>query len=201
MVVDPGCAAPAGQAAACGNMTAPGLRWRRAMHGDRPASGLQGPPRGRSSRGCRPSTAAASSSKPAPPTTPTSAKHRTVTELQAGTRVTYRASGAANGRLAVTREPAAPDGRPQQGLRDLLSTLYLPAGYPASVTPDYLAYQLWTIPAHITGWISIGLTTSSLLRAVGIGAGGHRCACRALRALPRGVAAAPSSRRHAPSHE
>lgn len=59
----------------------------------------------------------------------------------------------------------------QQGLLEALQALYLPAGYPASVTPDYLPYQLWTVPAHITGWISIGLTTSSMLKAVGISAG------------------------------
>jgi hypothetical protein len=40
---------------------------------------------------------------------------------------------------------------------------------------DYLAYQLYTVPAHITGWLSISLTTSSLLKAVGINAGGGVC--------------------------
>jgi hypothetical protein len=59
----------------------------------------------------------------------------------------------------------------QQVLLDALRTLYLPAGFPSSVTDDYLAYQLYTIPAHITGWLSSSLTTSSLLKAVGINAG------------------------------
>jgi hypothetical protein len=59
----------------------------------------------------------------------------------------------------------------QASLLDALRNLYLPAGYPASTTPDYLRYQLWTLPAHVTGWISIGLTTSSLLKAVGFSAG------------------------------
>lgn len=58
-----------------------------------------------------------------------------------------------------------------QQLREGLSTLFLPAGYPGSVTDDYLAYQLATVPAHVTGWLSISLTTSSLLKAVGISAG------------------------------
>ncbi|WIA12039.1 hypothetical protein OEZ85_012118 [Tetradesmus obliquus] len=58
-----------------------------------------------------------------------------------------------------------------QQLLDALKTLYLPAGYPNTVTDDYLAYQLYTVPAHITGWLSISLTTSSLLKAVGINAG------------------------------
>jgi hypothetical protein len=42
---------------------------------------------------------------------------------------------------------------------------------PAPSADDYLAYQLATVPAHITGWLSISLTTSSLLKAVGINAG------------------------------
>jgi hypothetical protein len=56
-------------------------------------------------------------------------------------------------------------------LRESLATLFLPSGYPSTVTDDYLAYQLATVPAHITGWLSISLTTSSLLKAVGISAG------------------------------
>lgn len=50
-------------------------------------------------------------------------------------------------------------------------SLYLPVSFPASVTPDYLEYQLWSLPTHVTGWIAISITTSSLLKAVGIGAG------------------------------
>lgn len=56
-------------------------------------------------------------------------------------------------------------------VREALSSLFLPAGYPSSVTEDYLPYQLATVPAHITGWLSISLVTSSLLKAVGISAG------------------------------
>lgn len=41
----------------------------------------------------------------------------------------------------------------------------------ATVTSDYLNYQLWTVPAHITGWLSTSLATSSLLKAVGLGSG------------------------------
>lgn len=46
-------------------------------------------------------------------------------------------------------------------------------GYAAAcaVADDYLSYQLFTVPAHITGWLSISLTTSSLLKAVGVNAG------------------------------
>eukprot|EP00878_Enallax_costatus_P007114 GHUV01007456.1.p1 GENE.GHUV01007456.1~~GHUV01007456.1.p1 ORF type:complete len:570 (+),score=144.92 GHUV01007456.1:464-2173(+) len=58
-----------------------------------------------------------------------------------------------------------------QQLLDAIKRLYLPAGYPDTVTDDYLAYQLCTVPSHITGWLSISLTTSSLLKAVGVNAG------------------------------
>lgn len=33
-------------------------------------------------------------------------------------------------------------------------SLFLPQGFPHSVTDDYLAYQLWSFPTHITGWMS-----------------------------------------------
>lgn len=51
------------------------------------------------------------------------------------------------------------------------TALLLPRGFPSSVTPDYLTYQLWSLPVHITGWMSVSLATSNLLQAVGISAG------------------------------
>eukprot|EP01025_Chloroclados_australasicus_P030878 TRINITY_DN3107_c0_g1_i1.p1 TRINITY_DN3107_c0_g1~~TRINITY_DN3107_c0_g1_i1.p1 ORF type:complete len:517 (-),score=38.22 TRINITY_DN3107_c0_g1_i1:1007-2404(-) len=56
----------------------------------------------------------------------------------------------------------------QKGIKNVQS-LFLPTGYPDSITPDYVDYQLWTLPAHITGWQSMALATSSLLKAVGAG--------------------------------
>ena len=47
----------------------------------------------------------------------------------------------------------------------------MPNGYPQEITPDYLPYQLWTLPTHITGWIGNSLVTSSLLKAAGLGTG------------------------------
>lgn len=52
-------------------------------------------------------------------------------------------------------------------------------GYPDSVTPDYLAYQLWAVPSHITGWMGSSLITSSLLAAVGLKAGAGTAAAGA----------------------
>ena len=51
-----------------------------------------------------------------------------------------------------------------------LAGTFLPEQYPDSVTPDYLSYQLWAVPTHITGWLASSLVTSTLLTAVGIGA-------------------------------
>ncbi|KAG2448238.1 hypothetical protein HYH02_006823 [Chlamydomonas schloesseri] len=64
-------------------------------------------------------------------------------------------------------------GRPRGGPPPLLNLreLFLPPGYPDTVTPDYLAYQLWSVPTHITGHLSHALVTSSLLSAVGVSAG------------------------------
>ena len=45
----------------------------------------------------------------------------------------------------------------------------LPKGFPSSVTNDYLGYQLRALPAHITGWMSKSLATSSLIHALGFG--------------------------------
>ena len=47
----------------------------------------------------------------------------------------------------------------------------LPKGYPDSVTSDYLPYQLWAVPSHIFGWLSVSLATSSLLKALGASPG------------------------------
>ena len=49
-----------------------------------------------------------------------------------------------------------PDHQPTLRLLQRMSTkvksLFLPEGYPDSVTPDYLPYQLWSMPTHITVW-------------------------------------------------
>lgn len=55
------------------------------------------------------------------------------------------------------------NGSDSRGLADVL----LPLGYPESVSDDYIYYQLWCIPTHITGWMYTVIVTSSLLQ-VGI---------------------------------
>ncbi|PKA54588.1 glutamate N-acetyltransferase / amino-acid N-acetyltransferase [Apostasia shenzhenica] len=46
---------------------------------------------------------------------------------------------------------------------------FLPAGFPASVSDDYLDYMLLQFPTNVTGWICHTLVTSSLLKAIGVG--------------------------------
>jgi len=57
-----------------------------------------------------------------------------------------------------------------QAVRDFV----LPAGFPESVTVDYLEYMLLQFPTNVTGWICHVLVTSSLLK---IGTG---CRCGVL---------------------
>ena len=45
-----------------------------------------------------------------------------------------------------------------------------PSG-PSSVSADYLPYQLWGVPCHVFGWLSVSLATSSLLKALGASPG------------------------------
>ncbi|XP_047059484.1 protein root UVB sensitive 5-like [Lolium rigidum] len=52
-----------------------------------------------------------------------------------------------------------------QAIRDFV----LPAGFPESVSDDYLQYMLLQFPTNVTGWICYTLVTSSLLKAVGVG--------------------------------
>ncbi|TVU22001.1 hypothetical protein EJB05_31674, partial [Eragrostis curvula] len=51
----------------------------------------------------------------------------------------------------------------------VISDFILPAGFPGSVSDDYLDYMLLQLPTNVTGWICHVLVTSSLLKAVGVG--------------------------------
>ena len=72
----------------------------------------------------------------------------------------------------------------------------LPKGYPDTVTPDYLPFQLWAVPAHITGWVGTSLATSSLLKSVGVAnsAAGTAAATSAIKWITKdGIGAAGRS--------
>lgn len=54
-------------------------------------------------------------------------------------------------------------------LPKIVKDFVLPAGFPDSVSDDYLEYILLQFPTNVTGWICHTLVTSSLLKAVGVG--------------------------------
>lgn len=54
-------------------------------------------------------------------------------------------------------------------LPDRIKDFILPAGFPGSVSDDYLQYMLLQFPTNVTGWICHTIVTSSLLKAVGVG--------------------------------
>ncbi|XP_074270538.1 protein root UVB sensitive 5 isoform X2 [Silene latifolia] len=56
-----------------------------------------------------------------------------------------------------------------QWLPDDIKDFILPAGFPGSVSDDYLEYMLWQFPTNVTGWMCHALVTSSLLKAFGVG--------------------------------
>ncbi|XP_058763762.1 protein root UVB sensitive 5 isoform X2 [Vicia villosa] len=51
----------------------------------------------------------------------------------------------------------------------VIKDFVLPAGFPGSVSDDYLRYMLLQFPTNVTGWICQTIVTSSLLQAVGVG--------------------------------
>ncbi|XP_024038442.1 protein root UVB sensitive 5 [Citrus clementina] len=53
-------------------------------------------------------------------------------------------------------------------LPNVVKDFLLPAGFPGSVSDDYLGYMLLQFPTNVTGWICHAIVTSSLLKAVGI---------------------------------
>ncbi|XP_043831193.1 RUS family member 1 isoform X1 [Dromiciops gliroides] len=71
----------------------------------------------------------------------------------------------------------APDGRlsweagggPGQGLRAALTAVFLPHGFPDSVSPDYLAYQLWDTVQAFASSLTGSLATQAVLQGVGVG--------------------------------
>ncbi|XP_077221860.1 root UVB sensitive protein (Protein of unknown function, DUF647) isoform X2 [Tasmannia lanceolata] len=54
-------------------------------------------------------------------------------------------------------------------LPNIVKDFILPAGFPGSVSDDYLEYMLLQFPTNVTAWICQTLVTSSLLKAVGVG--------------------------------
>ncbi|XP_058214489.1 protein root UVB sensitive 5 isoform X1 [Rhododendron vialii] len=64
-------------------------------------------------------------------------------------------------------------------LPGIVRDFILPAGFPGSVSDEYLEYMLLQFPTNVTAWICHALVTSSLLKAVGVGFSGTTAAASA----------------------
>ena len=60
-------------------------------------------------------------------------------------------------------------GATQKNLARAIKRAFLPAGFPASVSPDYLAFQSWDTAQGMCSYVRGALTTRALLEGVGIG--------------------------------
>jgi len=103
------------------------------------------------------------SASPAHERTPT----LVLTESCDGGKVRYRAGP--NSVLVAERVSGtfAPRWRAGSALR----AAFLPAGYPASVRPEYLAFQFYDTLQAACSYLRAILTTSAILRASGVGEG------------------------------
>ncbi|EQC27487.1 hypothetical protein SDRG_14690 [Saprolegnia diclina VS20] len=81
---------------------------------------------------------------------------------------------ATDGRLVAdaTLSTSPPRSRPTwllQAIRSELFDMFLPAGYPHSVTEDYLPFQLWDTCQAMCSYLRGVLATQSVLESVGVG--------------------------------
>ncbi|XP_036597503.1 RUS family member 1 isoform X1 [Trichosurus vulpecula] len=60
-------------------------------------------------------------------------------------------------------------GEPGQGLRAALTAVFLPHGFPDSVSSDYLPYQLWDTVQAFASSLTGSLATQAVLQGVGVG--------------------------------
>ncbi|KAI9550820.1 hypothetical protein GHT06_004673 [Daphnia sinensis] len=56
-----------------------------------------------------------------------------------------------------------------RGVKHLLSSVFLPQGYPSSVSDDYLEYQIWDTIQAFASSLSGSLSTRAILEGVGVG--------------------------------
>eukprot|EP00741_Cyanophora_paradoxa_P013109 tig00020675_g12662.t1 len=74
-----------------------------------------------------------------------------------------------NGKLTAVADR---DDRPVlERFRDLVTTMYLPLGFPDSVTPDYWHFTVWQFIQNFAASACSVISTQALLRAVGLSAG------------------------------
>ncbi|XP_044303943.1 RUS family member 1 isoform X2 [Varanus komodoensis] len=72
-----------------------------------------------------------------------------------------------DGRLICVSD--RPEGQGYRSVRDIFMSVFLPQGYPESVSPDYLAYQIWDTVQAFASSITGTLATQAVLKGVGVG--------------------------------
>ncbi|XP_028560929.2 RUS family member 1 isoform X2 [Podarcis muralis] len=65
--------------------------------------------------------------------------------------------------------PEGPQNRGFRSLREIFMLVFLPQGYPESVSSDYLAYQIWDTVQAFASSITGTLATQAVLKGVGVG--------------------------------
>uniref|UniRef100_UPI00398E4E4A RUS family member 1-like n=1 Tax=Pristiophorus japonicus TaxID=55135 RepID=UPI00398E4E4A len=83
-----------------------------------------------------------------------------------GTRWTRRYVQLEDGQLLQRPERA---GRVARSLAGGFTSLFLPQGYPDSVSDDYLTYQIWDTVQAFASSITGTLATQAVLKGVGVG--------------------------------
>ena len=72
-------------------------------------------------------------------------------------------------------------------LSALASRLFLPAGYPGSVSSDYAVFQTWDSVQGLCSYVRSTISTAALLEAVGVGRADATAASATLTFLFRGA--------------
>ena len=65
------------------------------------------------------------------------------------------------------RQPAPQ--RPAAGLRELFRSVFMPQGFPESVSPDYVEYQIWDSVQAFCSYSTNTLATKAMLSGMGVG--------------------------------
>lgn len=84
-----------------------------------------------------------------------------------GSRNAQRYWSLPNGRLNCI--PDRKEDWKRHSLSDIFMSVFLPQGYPDSVSPDYLAYQIWDTVQAFASSITGTLATQAVLKGVGVG--------------------------------
>nr|XP_056718998.1 RUS family member 1 [Euleptes europaea] len=84
-----------------------------------------------------------------------------------GSRRAWRYQPLPDGNLRCV--PDRPETQAYRSLREVFMSVFLPQGYPESVSPDYLAYQIWDTVQAFASSITGTLATQAVLKGVGVG--------------------------------